>query len=96
MNIPMVGVPAHIDPEFKAERATEAMRRLLPVYARVRRNGEERRVSAQELVPGDVIWLSEGDRVSADSRLVETSGLHRRRGNWSIIGGKRDPDLICQ
>jgi P-type Ca2+ transporter type 2C len=61
--------------EYKAEKATEAMRQLLPVYARVRRDGTEERVEARELVPGDVILLSEGDRVSADSRLVETSEL---------------------
>jgi P-type Ca2+ transporter type 2C len=61
--------------EYRAEKATVAMRRLLPVTARVRRDGEERRVPAQDLVPGDIILLSEGDRVSADSRLVEAAEL---------------------
>ncbi len=61
--------------EFKAEKATEAMRRLLPTYARLMRDGAVQRVPAEELVPGDVLLLSEGDRVSADARLVETAEL---------------------
>jgi magnesium-transporting ATPase (P-type) len=61
--------------EYKAEKATEAMRRLLPVYARVLRDGEMQRIQAQELVPGDVLLLAEGDRISADARLVEDAEL---------------------
>ncbi len=61
--------------EFKAEKATEAMRRLLPTYARLMRDGAVQRVPADELVPGDVLLLSEGDRISADARLVEAAEL---------------------
>jgi len=61
--------------EFKAERATEAMRQLLPVYAQVLRANAVQRVEARELVPGDVILLSEGDRISADARLVYEAEL---------------------
>jgi len=61
--------------EYKAERATEAMRRMLPTNARLIRDGEVRQTQAQELVPGDVILLSEGDRISADARLVEEAEL---------------------
>jgi Ca2+-transporting ATPase len=61
--------------EYRAEKATEALRRLLPSYARVLRDGEERRILAEELVPGDLILLSEGDRISADSRLVEAAEI---------------------
>jgi P-type Ca2+ transporter type 2C len=57
--------------EYKAERAAEALRRLLPNYARVLRNGGEARVLAEDLVVGDVVLLGEGDRVSADARLVD-------------------------
>jgi magnesium-transporting ATPase (P-type) len=38
--------------EFKAEKATEALRRLLPSYVRVLRDGMEQRILAEELVPG--------------------------------------------
>jgi Ca2+-transporting ATPase len=61
--------------EYKAEQATAALRRLLPVYARVLRNGEEERIAAEELAPGDVMVLAEGDHISADGRLVREAEL---------------------
>ncbi|MBN2004729.1 MAG: cation-transporting P-type ATPase [Anaerolineae bacterium] len=61
--------------EFRAEQATEALRKLIPHYVRVLRNGAEERIMAEDIVPGDVILLSEGDRVSADARLVQTAEL---------------------
>jgi calcium-translocating P-type ATPase len=59
--------------EVQAERATEALRELLPPHARVRRGGEVVDVEAAMLVPGDVLLLSEGDRLSADARLMSGS-----------------------
>ena len=61
--------------EFKAERATEALRRLLPTYTRVLRNGVEQRIPAADLVPGDLMLLAEGDHISADGRLVRAAEL---------------------
>ena len=61
--------------EYKAEKATEALRRMLPTYARVLRDGKESRIPAEDLTPGDVIFLGEGDRVSADARLVKDADL---------------------
>ena len=46
--------------EYKAERAIEALQRLLPVYARVLRDGREERIDAGELVPGDILLLGSG------------------------------------
>ncbi len=57
--------------ELQAERATEALREYLPPRARVRRGGEEVEIDATELVPGDLLLIDEGDRLSADARLVE-------------------------
>jgi len=59
--------------ELQAERATEALKELLPLKARVRRDGAEAEVPASSLVPGDVVVLAEGDRLSADARLIEGS-----------------------
>nr|WP_281380870.1 cation-transporting P-type ATPase [Nocardioides panaciterrulae] len=59
--------------ERHAERAVEALTEYLPPRATVRRDGEVRSVDARELVPGDVIVVAEGDRVSADARLLEGS-----------------------
>ncbi|MEN6478261.1 MAG: cation-transporting P-type ATPase [Anaerolineales bacterium] len=61
--------------EYRAEKATEALRQMLPVNVRVMRSGVERSIPAEELVPGDVMILSEGDRISADGRLVEDAEL---------------------
>lgn len=61
--------------EFRAEKATEALKRMLPAQARVLRDGLEQRVAAEDLAPGDVVLLAEGDRVSADGRLVEDAEL---------------------
>jgi calcium-translocating P-type ATPase len=57
--------------ELQAERATEALRQFLPPHARVRRDGEVIEIDASELVPGDLLLLSEGDRLSADARIVD-------------------------
>lgn len=74
--------------EFRAEKATEALRRLLPSYATVLRDGEEQQVLAEDLVPGDVLILSEGDRISADARLVKEAGL---RVDQSTLTGESRP-----
>ena len=57
--------------ERQAERAVEALRAYLPQQATVRRDGGRLPVDAAGLVPGDVLLVEEGERVSADARLVE-------------------------
>jgi magnesium-transporting ATPase (P-type) len=74
--------------EFRAEKATEALRKLLPHFVRVLRNGEEQRIPAEELVPGDVMLLAEGDRISADGRVVEEAEL---RADQSTLTGESHP-----
>jgi Ca2+-transporting ATPase len=74
--------------EFKAEKATEALRQLLPSYVRVLRQGEEQRILAEELVPGDIMLLSEGDRISADARLVQEAEF---RADQSTLSGESHP-----
>ncbi len=59
--------------ERHAEKAVEALSAYLPQRARVLRDGAVRTVDAQELVPGDVVVVGEGDRVSADARLLDGS-----------------------
>jgi cation-transporting ATPase I len=43
--------------------------------SRVRRGGQQRQLSSEELVPGDVVWLQSGDVVPADCRLIEPTAL---------------------
>jgi calcium-translocating P-type ATPase len=56
--------------ERQAERAVEALTRYLPQQATVRREGRRETIDARALVPGDVLLLAEGDRISADARLL--------------------------
>jgi P-type Ca2+ transporter type 2C len=57
--------------EFKAEQATESLKKMLPQYVKVIRDGHLEQMLAKELVPGDCISLEEGDHVPADARLIE-------------------------
>lgn len=61
--------------EYRAERATRALAALLPEEATALRDGRKRRVPAAELVPGDVLLLAEGDRVSVDARVLQSDDL---------------------
>jgi calcium-translocating P-type ATPase len=57
--------------ERQAERAVEALAAYLPVSARVMRDGVLVEVPARDLVPGDVMEITEGDRICADGRLID-------------------------
>jgi Ca2+-transporting ATPase len=61
--------------EWQAGRALDALRRQARTITRVRREGFETIIDAEELVPGDTIILNAGDRVPADARLLEASRL---------------------
>jgi Ca2+-transporting ATPase len=61
--------------EYQAEKALAALSKLQVPQVRVRRKGEVDQISAEELVPGDIVILNEGDRVPADGRLLESINL---------------------
>ncbi|RLE44768.1 ATPase [Candidatus Woesearchaeota archaeon] len=61
--------------EYKAEKAIEALKKLVTIEARVVRNGTEKLIDAKYLVPGDIIILEEGMKVPADARLIEEHEL---------------------
>ncbi len=56
--------------EMQAERAVEALQEYLPPHAKTVRDGRRELVEARLLVPGDVLVVEEGDRISADARLL--------------------------
>jgi magnesium-transporting ATPase (P-type) len=74
--------------EYRAEKATRVLRQLLPQYVSVLRDGEKQPILAEELVPGDVMLLAEGDRISADGRLVGEAEL---RVDQSTLSGESHP-----
>ena len=61
--------------ETRAEQALEGLRRLTAPTAQVRRDGRNEVISADEIVPGDAVFLHEGDVVPADGVLVEGTQL---------------------
>ncbi|HLF01934.1 MAG TPA: cation-transporting P-type ATPase [Anaerolineales bacterium] len=74
--------------EYRAERAVSALKRVLPVTARLIRNGQEVKIPASDLVPGDILVLAEGDNIPADARVVEEYGL---RVNQATLTGEAMP-----
>jgi len=61
--------------EHKAERAAEMLRERVAVKATVLRDGVKRDVKISEIVPGDIIFLSAGDVVPADARVISAKDL---------------------
>ena len=57
--------------EGKAESAMNALKSMMKATARVRRDGTESEIPAEELVVGDVVLLAAGDQVPADGRIVD-------------------------
>ena len=70
--------------EYRAERALESLKKLSAPTARVLRDGKEKAIPSQELVPGDIIILESGDRIPADALLLQAFGL--RTDEASLTG----------
>ena len=62
--------------EYRAERALEALKKMLAPTITALLDGREVEVPSRELVPGDVILLEAGDRIPADARLFEVANLN--------------------
>ena len=76
--------------EYRAEKALEALKKLLPFNVRIIRNGKELEAPAELVVPGDLLLLAEGDKVPADLRLIESNGL---KVNNASLTGESEPVL---
>lgn len=73
--IVVVNAVIGIAQEKKAQSSLDALKSMSAPTARVLRQGEERLIPASELVVGDIIFLSDGDIVPADVRLVDSANL---------------------
>ncbi len=61
--------------EFRAERSLDEIKKLASPHATVLRAGIKSKILAQDLVPGDIVFVEAGDKVPADLRLLETFSL---------------------
>jgi Ca2+-transporting ATPase len=70
--------------EFKASRALSKLKKAIKIEADVIRNGHEKIISFEEVVPGDVFVIKQGDKVPADGRIIESFDL--KTNEMSLTG----------
>lgn len=73
---------------FSTERILKSLRASTEQKVTVLRNGEEQAVDSVELVPGDIVILREGDRIPADGRIINESGLLSEE---AMLTGESEP-----
>lgn len=79
--------------ENKAEKSIEALKKIAPAEACVQRDGRLVHIKAEELVPGDIVLLRAGNKVSADCRIIEAAELVT---DESMLTGESVPvNKIC-
>lgn len=73
---------------FSTERILKSLRAGTEQKIAVLRNGEEQAIESVELVPGDIVILREGDRIPADGRIINESGLLSEE---AMLTGESEP-----
>ncbi|TLS77670.1 cation-transporting P-type ATPase [Mariprofundus erugo] len=76
--------------EYKAKQAMKSFANLMTSQVVVKRAGERAQISSEHLVPGDIILLGEGDKITADARLIEE---HMLKVDHSALTGESEPQL---
>ncbi len=74
--------------EYKAEKSMEALKKLAAPEALILRSGSQIKIPAKNVVPGDILYLSTGDKVAADLRLLEAFNLEVEE---SLLTGESTP-----
>jgi Ca2+-transporting ATPase len=74
--------------EYQAERALESLKKLAPHIAKVRRNGRVMEIDVEDLVPGDIVLVEEGDKFPADIRMYKEFSLYV---DEAILTGESKP-----
>ena len=81
--------------DFKADKAMEALLKLIPTNVKVKRDSKVKEIDAADLVVGDIVILEEGDKIAADGVLIEVNELYI---NTSSLNGESKPskrELEC-
>jgi len=84
--------------ENKASRALKALKQVVKVEAQVVREGNELRLDSSDLVPGDIIILTSGNKVPADARIIEANNLKINEapltGEW--LTAQKTPEILAE
>ena len=84
--------------EWKAEKNADSLSNIIKVKVNVLRDGHEITIDSHDLVPGDIMVLDSGDKISADARIIES---HNLTVNESILTGEsinvvKNADIILE
>jgi Ca2+-transporting ATPase len=74
--------------EYKAQKSVEALQRMVKTVAKVVRDGDIKEIAASDLVPGDLIFIEEGDSISADGRILQEKNFS---ADESALTGESEP-----
>jgi len=76
--------------EYRASKILEELKKIVKIEAKVKRDGSQKILDSTELVPGDIVILSAGDKVPADGRVIESQNL---KLNEMVLTGEFLPSL---
>ena len=88
--IVVLNIVLSVREQIKAEKSVDSLRKYNIQMCSVVRGGKAERIDAELLVPGDIILLGTGDRVPADARLLEETGL---AADESLLTGESEPSV---
>jgi len=76
---------------YQSEKIMQSFQKMLPTMVNIKREGEVKQIAASQVVPGDIMLLYEGDKVSADGRLIRVNQL---QVDMSSLTGESAPAII--
>ncbi len=84
--------------ETRAQKALDALKKLSAPHAAVLRDSRETQIDAADVVPGDILLLSAGDRVPADARLLTAVGVTTQESalTGESMPCEKDADTVCR
>ncbi len=74
--------------EYEAEKSLDSLKKLAPHFTRVRRDGIVKKLAVEDLVPGDIVLLEDGDKFPADIRLYKEFSLY---ADEALLTGESKP-----
>ncbi|WP_242850109.1 cation-translocating P-type ATPase [Clostridium polynesiense] len=76
--------------EWRTEKSLEALKKLTASEVTVLRDSKKEKIKSVELVPGDIVYISEGERIPADGEVIEASSFYV---DESLLTGEAEPVL---